>query len=735
MARMAQPTPYDPATDFSGEELANAGGRSTVDTAALDAELAAVGLTTDQILVNLALNQRDDGEIRDGRVKLHTLATAVLALFAATAGTPRGAWGTATAYALRDVVTQNTNTYLCCVAHTSGVFATDLAAVKWLLITLGTAPAASTIPFVATATIASTNVQAAIEEADTEGRALTAAVSATLTALSNTVTAYIAAIAASTGATLMGYIHRAATAVARTVSSRLQENVSVLDFMSLAQMTAYIGNTATLDLTTPINNAIAWARTQTYGATIELPVGTLPVTEINATSAAADFTRTVRLRGQGRFMSRIVPFAAGGVLLNLMGTNDFQVEDLHFDSTPYTSQCAIFLARSTTSINCNNNKFRGVWITGSYTVASVVSNGSESSTWFGGRIENINVAASYRCFWSGGGTGIKALQNITTVNGGTVLDVGNPNTDNKMFGVEFYAPYASAYPVRFSQASSYQFFGCTIICGSSNNCRLVSYGDPSGGRFNGPISWHGCHMEVLGTGNVVHYLDATGATQFDGINSLGGYYVLSNNTAVLDFDRTAIANQPQLSSSTWTTPTTAPNSTGTNAYVYLLASSSFTFRPNTADGNLFVSGFINNSKVDVTSYLGPATRGVGCYTETVAAAVPTTGTFSVGHLVTRETPVVGQPVGWKCTVSGTLGVLNAGATTGSITTGTNVLVVNTVTGLGEGQRIAIAGVASGPFYIRKLVGTTAYLDANANATVAGAAVSFSNATLVALANL
>lgn len=45
--------------------------------------------------------------------------------------TPGGAWLTATAYALGDAVTQSGTTYYCMEAHTSGTFATDLAAEKW----------------------------------------------------------------------------------------------------------------------------------------------------------------------------------------------------------------------------------------------------------------------------------------------------------------------------------------------------------------------------------------------------------------------------------------------------------------------------------------------------------------------------------------------------------------------------------------------------------------------------
>lgn len=176
---MAQPTAYTPATDFSDDEANAVGGRSTVRTAALDAELSALNTTLDQVLAVIALNQRDDGEIRDGRVKLHTLAADVRALLAVggvAASNLRGDWVTATAYVVLDVVTQGGNTYICASAHTSGTFATDLAADRWIVIAVGTGVNASSVVFAPTATLAATSVQAAIEETDTENRALTAAV-------------------------------------------------------------------------------------------------------------------------------------------------------------------------------------------------------------------------------------------------------------------------------------------------------------------------------------------------------------------------------------------------------------------------------------------------------------------------------------------------------------------------------------------------------------------------------
>ncbi len=567
--------------------------------------------------------------------------------------------------------------------------------------------------------------------ADVAGAAAVGANDKSGGSLFTTVQGFVSYLLSSVGAGLVGFVQAGSGATARSVQSKLRDSVSVKDFGATGD--------GTTDDTAAINAAIAHANSLPNGGEVYFPVGAYAVSEINATAASPTFAATLKLRGAGRWMTRIIPIAPGRVLLNLLGRDDFILEDIQFDSSALVSQCAIFMARSTTSAHCNNNKFSGVFVDGSYSVASVVCNGSESSVWNTCRFANVNAAAAYRCFWSGGGTGIKALQGITVANGGTILDSDNPNTDNRMFGVEFYAPFSRATPVRFSISAEYQMFGCTVACGSTDHCRLVVYGDCTDGIFNGPVAWSGCHFEVYGTGNVVHYLDCTGSTgYFAGISSYGGFYNTCapgmSSAAVVDFDRTNVANQPILQGSTFTSPGTPSNTTDTKFYVYGLFGCNISIQPNHADGTVFVFGYINSGTVvNAHTFNAGATRYVASLYTSVASDLPTSGNFTVGQTIQRETPEVGQPLGWKCTVSGTLGTL--GGITGSIAAGSAVLRLNSAAGVAEGQRITVTGSGSGPYYIRQLAGTTAYLDSVAHATVTGAAVAFSNATLVPLARL
>lgn len=128
---MSQPIAYSPAYNFTSFQTASPSTPLPADK--LDTELQALKITTDSVRVNMALLQADDGTLKAQVVTPPSLSAATLALLTSV-GVPRGAWVTATAYAAKDVVSQGAGTYICVTAHSSGAFATDLAAVKWILL-------------------------------------------------------------------------------------------------------------------------------------------------------------------------------------------------------------------------------------------------------------------------------------------------------------------------------------------------------------------------------------------------------------------------------------------------------------------------------------------------------------------------------------------------------------------------------------------------------------------------
>jgi hypothetical protein len=262
---------YTPTTSFANDEANQAAGRSTVRTTAVDTELANIKSSVNALKNNLEKIQRDDDEIRDQMVKLHTLAPEVLKILSISgSATPRGQWLTATAYGLKDLVSQNSNTYISTTAHTSGVFATDFSAGKWLLFQLGSTTAASSIPFASTPTLAAVNVQDAINESDIENRALSAAATA---AAADTFT-QLASSALGKGAALVGYQRPATSSIATTVYNQINSrSPSVFDFMTAAQINDVVANTKLLDVSAPWAAAIAHCKLKGIGRLLA-PYGT-----------------------------------------------------------------------------------------------------------------------------------------------------------------------------------------------------------------------------------------------------------------------------------------------------------------------------------------------------------------------------------------------------------------------------------------------------------------------------
>lgn len=124
---MAQPPAYTRLFDFEGHSTSFP--TTPQPGVSMEGEFDRIKATIDVILSNLALIQRDDTGIANDSVGLDQLKAEVsFGLNAATT------WLTATAYFVNDGVWQDRSLYRCIVAHTSGVFATDLAAVKWELL-------------------------------------------------------------------------------------------------------------------------------------------------------------------------------------------------------------------------------------------------------------------------------------------------------------------------------------------------------------------------------------------------------------------------------------------------------------------------------------------------------------------------------------------------------------------------------------------------------------------------
>jgi microcystin-dependent protein len=164
---MSQPQRYNRSASFTNLQAANPTGQPPGSS--LDIEFNNVKITLDQLIANLALLQRDDGAPKNasiGRVQLKPEVTVGF-------NTPT-VWVTGTTYGPADTSFHGAGFYRCLVSHTSGTFATDLAAGKWeLIVDLSALPlvAAQQISVVPSGTL-TTDVQGSLQALDA-GKAAT----------------------------------------------------------------------------------------------------------------------------------------------------------------------------------------------------------------------------------------------------------------------------------------------------------------------------------------------------------------------------------------------------------------------------------------------------------------------------------------------------------------------------------------------------------------------------------
>lgn len=168
---MSSVTPYNRLRNFTQYALDHTS--APYNASDHDAELNAIEVTVDGLVLNLSEIQRADGLLANGTVHPDTLTAATKALIGAGSTgnlnwTPRGLWVTAHAYIVGDVVEQTGVSYVCATAHTSGVFATDHTAGKWIVLTV--TQNASGVAFTPTTTLSSVDVQSAITELDNDVR-------------------------------------------------------------------------------------------------------------------------------------------------------------------------------------------------------------------------------------------------------------------------------------------------------------------------------------------------------------------------------------------------------------------------------------------------------------------------------------------------------------------------------------------------------------------------------------
>lgn len=209
---------YTPGTSFADDETNNVAGRSLVKTDSLDAELADISTSINNLNGNLQALQRDDNKLKDGIIEPYAFSEQTNALISTAGCNPRGTWAPNTDYAFKDIVQRNNIAQISLQAHNSGSSFTQSF---WLPISGDGTSAANAAAAAASASAASASQTASAASATSASSSASSASTSATNAATSATNALNSASSASTSATNAANSASEAVAAAASITDPL----------------------------------------------------------------------------------------------------------------------------------------------------------------------------------------------------------------------------------------------------------------------------------------------------------------------------------------------------------------------------------------------------------------------------------------------------------------------------------------------------------------------------------
>lgn len=304
--------------------------------------------------------------------------------------------------------------------------------------------------------------------------------------------------------------------------------VNVFDFMTPAQISAVQARTNTIDVTAPINAALA--SLGGLGGTVRFPKG------LYRTTAEIDIPSSTQIIGDGLFggtgtydqgATTIYAAHSGDSIFNLVGSGACRIQDICLQSGPPSGafpQTGLMLGR-TTAASAGYHHIERVSIYGCYAAAAIYTLASEDNYW-----EDIYV-------WIYGGTAKYCL--YTCIGTSSTFPTGITqsfytssnltNTFNRFWftNSSFNADSANIYIDGAEATGNWAFFGGYMTASSGSYVEIAN-GYVDGLSMIGSITFAGCGGERLSGGDPLYgfKLTASVSVTLPNLNIVGGRYDL-----------------------------------------------------------------------------------------------------------------------------------------------------------------------------------------------------------------
>jgi hypothetical protein len=299
-------------------------------------------------------------------------------------GTWRGDWTAATAYLPRDLIRDGSggantkNIYQCATGHTSGVWATDLAASKWTLVVNVSDVSASATAAASSATSAATSASTATTQAS---NASTSASNASTSASTATTQASNASTSATNAASSASAASGSATAASTSATNAANSATAAATSAASINPSSIAITGGTINNTTIGATTAATGKFTTLTATDGVFTNALPLSQGGTGANSASGARTSLGLGTAALVNTGV---AGPTVPLLNGANAFS-GTLSMSGAAFNEANQVPLASAaTTDIGVIASNFANVTGTATITSLGPVVNGATRVLYFSG---------------------------------------------------------------------------------------------------------------------------------------------------------------------------------------------------------------------------------------------------------------------------------------------------------------------------------------------------------------
>lgn len=252
------------------------------------------------------------------------------------------------------------------------------------------------------------------------------------------------------------------------------------------------------DDTLKVKAAIDHVKVLSGGGSVYFPSGDYSVTEIDLSNSVSDYTRVLRIFGDGPHVTKITLNTAG-IGIDCIGRPQIQLDNFMVTSGASSPTVGILFARSSTASSIMFSTIKNVHVEGNFSLACVASIACESFAIFDTYVNNTNDAGGLGWFTGNGPSGRKqdaagAYVNFTVSSSKGIIQT-SANTSISFYRCNFLCYGDNGTPLSIDSSANASFYGCEFIPTTSGAKQCVLISDVYATPFNGPVNFNGCLFE------------------------------------------------------------------------------------------------------------------------------------------------------------------------------------------------------------------------------------------------